>query len=333
MVDDPALGKLRTGIIGLGNIAWRYDAGRPGSTLTHRSAYAADPRTELVVGFDPDHQARTDFVDATGVATADSLDAFLAQRPDIVSICSPNHLHAGHLRACLEAGVPMIWLEKPATTSAAEGKSLLDLQRERDASTVLVGLQRRYQPAYRRLHELVQGGQLGSCTGISITYSRGLETNGVHLVDLLFQLLGTNAGPRLDGVTPSTANPPSPSFLLMFAGEVPCTVIGLALDHHSIDITLHFTAGRASVLYGGASEIRETRIENPLYPGFYRLAPDASMAAGEDVLRMEALQAFPAMLSDLIGAHEQQIQPASSLESALAAQALVEQILSVPVAK
>lgn len=332
MVDGPALSPLRAAIIGLGNIAWKYDVDAEGAGLTHTSTYAADPRTQLVTGFDPDPAQRSAFTDSTGISAVPMLDNLLATKPDIVSICSPNALHAAHLRACLEAKVPMIWLEKPATTNADESRQLIELQRALGASTVLVGFQRRYQPIYQRLNGLMHDQALGRCAGISITYSRGLETNGVHLIDVLFQLLGDSPY-ELVGVTPASGPAASPSFLLQFDGGIPCTVTGLSLDHHSIDLTVHFAAGRASVLYGGASEVREFRIENPLYPGFYRLAPDPTAEANAPALLKDAQATFPSMLDDLITAHRDGREPASSLTSSLAAQELVERVLSLAAAR
>lgn len=330
MVDGKALTSmpLRAAIIGLGNVAWKYDAAMEGRALTHRSTYASDARTQLVAGFDADPAQRGAFAAATGIATSPTLDGLLEQRPDIVSICSPNGLHAQHLRACLHAGIPMIWLEKPATTDIGEARELIALQRELGTSTVLVGFQRRYQPAYQRLRALITDGVLGECLGMSLTYSRGLETNGVHLVDLLFQLLGDETACDLHGVTPAAGPTASPSFLLQFAGAIPCAVTGLTLDYHSIDMTAHFAAGRASVLHGGAAEIRETRIENPLYPGFFRLTSDPTLTASAKALEQEAQSVFPTMLDDLIVAHMAGHEPASSLRTAVMAQAVVEQVLA-----
>ena len=328
MVHGQALAApLRAAVIGLGNIAWKYDAGIVGSVLTHCSTYAADTRTTVVVGYDRDPAQGAAFAHGTGVPIATSLEDLLARRPDIVSICSPNHLHAEHLRACLNACIPMIWLEKPATTDADEARRLLDLQRSLRASTVLVGFQRRYQAAYQRLRALTESGELGPCKGISITYSRGLETNGVHLIDLLFDLLGEDAPYELCGVTPADGPAASPSFLLRFANGVDCVVTGLDLDYHSIDITVHFAAGRAAVLYGGVVEIRERRIENPFYPGFFRLDTDSSHAAPQADLEQDANAAFPRMLTDLIEAHAAGRSPRSTLATAVTAQALVDRIL------
>jgi predicted dehydrogenase len=330
MVNGQALNArpFRAALIGLGNIAWKYDAARSDVSLTHRSAYARNMRTELCIGFDADAAQRALFAEQTGVSTTNTLDALLDSRPDIVSICSPNGLHAEHLRACLVARVPMVWLEKPATTSAKDANDLLDLQRMLGSTTVLVGFQRRYQQAYQRLKTLLIERSLGECIGISLTYSRGLETNGVHLVDLLFYLLGETVDYEISGVTPANGPMASPSFLLRFDLGIDCVATGLPLDHHSIDVTVHFSAGRASVLYGGATSVTERRIENPLFPGFFRLAVDTGETGGIEQLGDDAGAVMPRMLDDLIAAHEAGVAPMSNLETAVKSQTLVERLLA-----
>lgn len=329
MVDGAALKPLKAGIVGLGNVAWRYDVGRDGSTLTHLSTYKADERFRLVGGYDPEPTSRADFTNATGIDSHDSLDALLAQSPDIISICSPNRWHGEHLRACLEARVPMIWLEKPATDSARDALELLALQRSLDSSTVLVGFQRRYQPVYQRLRAEFSEVGPESCAGISVTYSRGLETNGVHLIDFLFQLVGNQSAYDLLGVSGAQGQNASPSFILRFADGPTCIVTGLDLPYHSIDITVHLTTGRHSVIYGGARAVREDVIENPLYPGFYRLQCRDCDDDVAGVLDREAQAVFPAMLSDLVNAYEKGREPASSLSTAVASQLLVDRVLAL----
>jgi hypothetical protein len=148
------------------------------------------------------------------------------------------------------------------------------------------------------------------------------------MVDLLCQLTGDTGPGELLGVTPAKGKMASPSFLVRFADGIACTVTGLDLDYHSIDIAVHFERGRASVIYGGATELREQVIENPLYPGFYRLAPDPGATTASIELEKDAQAVFPAMLDDLIQAHGAGRNPVSSLATALASQELVDRVLA-----
>lgn len=325
---------LTAALIGLGNIAWRYDMGKAdanGSCLTHLSTLTSRGDIEVVGGFDSDNAVRTDWTGQTGLTACDNIASLLALKPDIVSICSPNSEHAVHLEFCLNAEVPMIWLEKPATDSLVETDRLLALQRQKAASTILVGFQRRYLPVYRRLKHTLD--ELGPALGVSLVYSRGLETNGSHLIDLLFYLFGDEIKWQLSCQTSEPpmqyCQEPSPSFLIEIDGGPVCTVTGLDLPYHSIDVAIHFDDGRASVLYGGLQETWEKRIENPLFSGFCCLQyPEGGHSQKIDP-SAEMRQVFPAMLNDLIAASRSETAPASSLVSARAGQALVKAVKMV----
>ena len=47
------------------------------------------------------------------------------QTPDVVHVCSPNHLHASHSIAALDAGAHVL-CEKPMATSSAECQQMME---------------------------------------------------------------------------------------------------------------------------------------------------------------------------------------------------------------
>jgi predicted dehydrogenase len=68
-------------------------------------------------------------------------------------------LHAQHAIAALEAGKHVI-CEKPMARTVAEGQAMLDAAKEADRQ-LLVGQVVRFFPEFRRLHDAIQGGQIG----------------------------------------------------------------------------------------------------------------------------------------------------------------------------
>ena len=313
---------MRAAIIGLGQIAWRYDGGDPvdGSALTHLSALR-QAGISVIGAYDPDAKARKSFTEETGIKIYDTINGLLAADPDVVTIASPNRFHAEHLKVCLDAGVKYVWLEKPATTDLAEIDELAALA-SRQGARVMVGFQRRYMPCYQALRQK----DLGALIGIDVTYSRGLETNGAHMVDLVLSLLGDKM-PSFIGAVSNTQSPThtsevSPSFLLQGANKVPVTVMGLDLDHHSIDIVVHYSGGRREVRHGGQSALTETKMPNPMFPGFYYL----QSTHGPQDMRNEIGRVFPAMIQDLL--HGTEPQPLSNLNSAGLGQTIVAQVLN-----
>lgn len=314
---------MRAVIIGLGKIAWRYDGGQTtdGAVLTHLSVLL-EAGIEVVGGVDPNQKARKDFTVATGIRAYETVEALLDIAPDLVTIASPNQFHAEHLMACLDAEVKYIWLEKPATTDPTVTTALAARARAQ-ATRVLVGFQRRYMPCYQTLKE----NDLGDLIGMDITYSRGLETNGAHMIDLILWLLGDRV-PSLIGVVPGPllathVTEPCPSFLLQGEGNVPVTVTGLDLDYHSIDIVVHYSAGRRAVRHGGLTTLSEVKTPNPLFPGSYYL----HSVNGAQNVQKELGKVFPIMLQDLLYGNED--QPLSNLESAVLGQSIIAQVLDI----
>lgn len=313
----------RAAVIGLGNIAWKFDGGRvaaDGGAFTHVSAFRASGRVELVGGFSPDREERVAFNQSMAVAAFGSLESMINEvHPDLVSVCSPTACHFDHVAYCLAAGVPMIWLEKPPTVTLEELDRLRDLACGRE-TRILVNYQRRYDRNYDRLRDSVQRGEFGPCRGIDITYSRGLELNGSHMLDTLFRVLGDGVDCGLEWVSgPKSGD--NPSFVLQ-AGGIRVMVTGLELPYHCIDFSVVFDCGRVSVLHGGMTPRVEQRREHELFPGFYRLFSDDRSVAGAPDIGPSLVKA----LQDLIAAHETGSVPLSNLASARRTLALLRDI-------
>lgn len=89
-----------------------------------------------------------------------SLDALLAERPDLVVIATPDHLHAGAVTAALEAGVAA-YCEKPLANDTASALALATLA-ERTGLVATVGYSFRFTPALQALRRDLHAGRLGT---------------------------------------------------------------------------------------------------------------------------------------------------------------------------
>jgi predicted dehydrogenase len=316
--------KYRAALVGLGNIAWRFDQKQDDVDigLTHVSSYRKHDRVEIVGGCSPEQDDRESFEKAYKVQTFKTIEEMIpAVKPDIVSICSPAEHHHGQVLYCLQHSIPMIWLEKPPTTSLADLDNLIQENGQPDGrSKILVNYQRRFSESYIWLQSLYKDQTLGACRLIQINYSRGLETNGSHLLDILFFIVELECEYRLEWVSDSKSA--SPSFALSFPNGFSVFVSGLDLTYHNIDIILTFDLGRASVLYGGMVQRIESKVENDIFPGFYRLAESNMIRKNNGEIQRNMAEA----LSDLIGAYEDNREPISSLITARKTQKLMEEI-------
>jgi predicted dehydrogenase len=313
----------RAALVGLGNIAWRFDhrQGAGQGSLSHAGAYVRNSRTILVGGCSPDEGDRSAFQKAFGVSVYASLSDLLDQEsPDIVSICSPSAWHFSQTLACLGKKVPIIWLEKPAAGSLQELDHLLDISRQ-VRSTVMVNFQRRYCTAYQNVRRVYQEQRLGTCSLIQVNYSRGLEVNGAHIMDMLFFVTGDQAQWHLEW-TSAHEDRDNPCFSLRLTNGPRVIVAGLSLPYHCIDMALTCDQGRVSILHGGMTPVVEECVEHELFPGFYRLRH-----TGDEILGAGGLAgSMEAALDDLLDAFEQHREPASSLKTARASLALIEEV-------
>jgi predicted dehydrogenase len=176
--------RLRWGMVGGGRGAFIGNI--------HRMAARLDDGYELLAGSlssDPE-RARLSAEDchiAPDRSYADFRDmaAKEAQRPDgteVVSIVTPNHLHAEIARAFLERGIDVI-CDKPLATSLADAVALRDLA---TAKGKLLGVTYNYTgyPLVREARELVAQGAIGQVRLVQVEFLLGwlsvpLEAEGV----------------------------------------------------------------------------------------------------------------------------------------------------------
>jgi predicted dehydrogenase len=315
--------KYQAVVIGLGNIGARFSDPEAVHPFNHSQAYFSNPNTELVGGCDPDQKNRHFFESAFNKPAYETLTDALSLNPEIVSVCSPHKFHFEQTISCLNAGVKMIFLEKPPVTSLTELSHLMDNEKKFEAK-IMVNYQRRYSPNYIALKNFFNEEKLGRPKAIQIFYSQGLEKNGCHMLDVAFFITKDQGKIKLTGVNaPFGDNNPSFSFT---SNSFPIFVTGLDLPFHCVDIIAFFEKGRATIDHLGLNSKMETVIENEYFPGFYRLAdasPDFQVPSGG-----LSIYFATAALEDLINAYEHAKHPVSSLKTASQTQEIIEKIRS-----
>jgi predicted dehydrogenase len=162
----------------------------------------------------------------------------------------PNHLHAEHLLAALETGLP-VFAEKPLVRTIDETSVLARRLAAPDAPPVYVGLVMRSLPIVREVFRRIDAGEIGQVISIDATehlppehgaylarnWRRRRDWGGSYLLDKVvhdFDIFGRIAGARPARVasfggrrifTPDRAPPPprayedgSPAYALRDAG-------------------------------------------------------------------------------------------------------------------
>jgi predicted dehydrogenase len=93
-------------------------------------------------------------------------DMLAARDLDAVLIATPDHAHAKHLAACLEAK-KHVYCEKPFANRLDDANSAIDAARKSDR-VVTLGTQRRSDPRYMAAADLMRDGTVGPVVAVEI---------------------------------------------------------------------------------------------------------------------------------------------------------------------
>lgn len=144
--------------------------------------------------------------DAT--AYTDVQEMLTKEKPDLVSICSPNGLHAQHTIAALRAGFHVL-CEKPMAISVFDCGEMIK-EAEKANKRLFIVKQNRFNPPIAALKKVIEEGKLGKILSVQLNcfwnrneayYANSwkgtkeldggtLYTQFSHFVDLLYWLVG-----------------------------------------------------------------------------------------------------------------------------------------------
>lgn len=160
---------------------------------SHAAAYYRHPQTEVVGVCDIRQEAldnfKADWDDVwTNVGTyTDYLQMLDETQPDIVSVATPDHLHADITVDAANGSARAILCEKPIATTLADADRMIAAV---EANNVLLSIEhtRRWSPNFHAARDLIQREDLGLLRGIVANlYSPRsmLFRNGTHMVDTI----------------------------------------------------------------------------------------------------------------------------------------------------
>lgn len=176
--------RYRTAIIGTGKIAGAF----------HAPACSKLGRISLEAACDINLKKLNKFCRAWGLKDRYSSVRQLLDKKklDLVVLCTPNHTHFSLVRDILShAHRPRILLvEKPLCLNKAE---LLRIDRilKNTNTKLLVNHKYRFHPGLKKAAALIKKSALGELLSIRCVYYGGLLNNGVHVVDTLRMLSGS----------------------------------------------------------------------------------------------------------------------------------------------
>lgn len=146
---------MRIGVAGVGRIGAMHAANLTGL-----------PQVDEVLLYDPVPGRAESAAAANGNRAVAELDDLL-EESDGVLVATPTDTHPALVRACLAAGRPVL-CEKPIAADLTAMRELVD-EIERSTVPVLVGFQRRFDPAMVELRRRMTSGELGAIYHVRAT--------------------------------------------------------------------------------------------------------------------------------------------------------------------
>jgi predicted dehydrogenase len=223
-------------VIGCGNIGAGYDFDNE-QVLTHAKALSLNKNFTFEV-FDVDKSLAQKVSERYSCGITENITEDVLKDFNLVCICSPTKTHFEYLTKCFNANVEVIICEKPVSPDENDLPVLIDKYNNGN-SKVLVNYTRRFQPAYKKLKNIIKNILAGEkLTNVSVRYQRGFLNNCSHAADLI-QYLTDN---KIDLTNIHKSN--------------------LVYDHFENDPTMTLTAS------WGETNVNILGLSNVLYPYF-----------------------------------------------------------------
>ena len=181
----------KLGIVGLGNIAYRYSKPEDPYPYCHVGGARKCERVEVVAAADLDPERRQEFNDAWGPVRLydDGQKMFDEEDLDIIAVCVRGPLHEKIALQAIAAGPKVVFQEKPA------GCSLEQVDNVHRAATdkgvfVVMSHTRHWGPHVIRMADLIQDGLVGQVESVVGYCGGGVLSFSVHETDMICQFAG-----------------------------------------------------------------------------------------------------------------------------------------------
>ncbi|OCT15162.1 dehydrogenase [Paenibacillus pectinilyticus] len=154
--------KIKVAIVGCGSI----------SKKRHIPEYAANPNVELVGFCDLILGRAEGYAQEHGGRAYTSYEEMLkAEKPDAVSVCTPNVLHAPYAIAAANAGAHVL-VEKPMATNEEDALAMIEAARK-NGVFLMVGQNQRLMPPHLKAKEILQSGKMGKVLSFRTSFGHG----------------------------------------------------------------------------------------------------------------------------------------------------------------
>ena len=185
------MNKLKTCLIGCGDIGYGFDRGRTGEgALTHFKALNNSSHFELCAIAEIDKKVREEIAEKHGTMAYDNAEVMLNnQKPEVVVIASNDETHIPFLKTALKYEPKFVFCEKPLGLSSNEVTEIVN-EYEKMNVKLQVNYTRRFLEEFYSIGQDLHSGKIGKLNSVTFYYSRGLVHNASHYLDLVHWYFG-----------------------------------------------------------------------------------------------------------------------------------------------
>lgn len=314
---------FKAAIIGCGNIAGGYDREVPREwSLTHAGAYHLCPRTKLVAVADPDPEKLKSFQKKWNVEQgyADYSELLKNESIDIVSLCLSTEHHFAAFKASVKYDVKAVFCEKPLSYNSNEAQSIAEIAEGR---VVSVNYFRRWNPTIAGVAKDIKKGKFGRTINVVMRYTKGLLTNGSHLIDLARWFWGEPNSISFIKTVHDDSVDPGVDFSLTFENAVTVYFINIPeVDYVFIDVDILMEKGRIIIAQRGQIIQYYTVIQEPNYRLF-------NMIDCSEEIQTEWKNCTTRAVSEIIGCMEKGGQTSCTIDDGCRALEICNQIVKM----
>ncbi len=159
-----------------------------GRAISHAAAYQGVRSIKLVAAADIDSERAKKFGADYGVEHiySDYRKMLAEQKPDIVHLITNPNVRVESVRACAEAGVKAMIVEKPMATSLSDAEAIEKIAAD-SGLKVIINTQRRFFPSWRQVCEVAK--QAGRLRFVRCQATSAVMCTGSHYLDMVQMLL------------------------------------------------------------------------------------------------------------------------------------------------
>ncbi|MBS3848860.1 inositol 2-dehydrogenase [Devosia sp. BSSL-BM10] len=146
---------VRFGLLGAGRIG-----------KVHAKAVSSNSKAKLIAVADAFEKAASDLAGQYGCAVRSIEQILAADDIDAVVICTPTDTHAELIEQFARAG-KAVFCEKPIDLDVERVKACLKVV-DAEAATLMVGFNRRFDPHFQAVHDVIAKGEIGTVEMVTI---------------------------------------------------------------------------------------------------------------------------------------------------------------------